>query len=268
MTHPKGEALHAATKDLARRGARVFPVHYPVEIGGRLRCSCGNAECKNAAKHPYARLAPRGLLDATTDFAQIDRWWGAGVPYNIGIRTGEESGIVVVDVDPRHSGDKTLSDLERRFGALPPTWRFLTGGGGEHIVFRHPGYRVQNGAGSLGDGIDVRADGGFIVGPASRHISGRLYMMMSTWPDCRCGWRQWYSPAAMVIVRQRQCPRAGESSLLKVFSKAAAMTRWRGSLVIFCAPGRKIRISCSIWFACGTPRGAALPSTKPRSSEP
>jgi len=72
-------------------------------------------------------------------------------------------------------GDDTLADLEQRFGALPQTWRFLTGGGGQHILFRHPGYRVQNGAGSIGDGIDVRGDGGYIVAPGSRHISGRYY---------------------------------------------------------------------------------------------
>lgn len=156
-------------------GFAVFPLHYPVERNGGLACSCGNLECKNQAKHPYARHAPRGLLDATTDPHQVERWWGPSVPYNIGIRTGEESGIVVVDVDPRHHGDETLAELERRFGSLPQTWRFLTGGGGEHILFKHPGYRVQNGASKIGDGVDIRGDGGYIVGPGSRHISGRHY---------------------------------------------------------------------------------------------
>jgi putative DNA primase/helicase len=115
------------------------------------------------------------LLDASAGHEAIARWWGSGVLYNIGIRTGEASGVVVVDVDPRHGGDDALAALERCFGALPATWRFLTGGGGEHILFRHPGRRIQNGAGSLGDGLDVRGDGGYIVGPGSRHISGRRY---------------------------------------------------------------------------------------------
>ena len=160
-----------------RWGFAIFPLHYPVDRNGGLFCSCGNWQCKNEAKHPYPRLAPKGLINASKAADAIERWWGPGVPYNIGARTGEESGVVVIDVDPRHGGDETLAELERRFGALPPTWRFLTGGGGEHILFRHPGYRVQNqnGDGRLGDGLDVRGDGGYIVAPGSRHISGRYY---------------------------------------------------------------------------------------------
>ena len=171
-------ALLASALEFAHQGMSVFPLHYPVESEGRLRCSCGDPHCKNAAKHPYARHAPKGLLSATADPTLIERWWGPGVPYNIGLRTGRESGIVVIDVDPRHDGDARLVEHERRFGALPETWHFLTGGGGEHIVFRHPGGRVQNsagGTGPLGDGLDVRGDGGYIVAPPSQHISGRHY---------------------------------------------------------------------------------------------
>jgi Bifunctional DNA primase/polymerase, N-terminal/Primase C terminal 1 (PriCT-1) len=167
--------LHTAALDSTSWGFAILPLHHPVQRDGGLVCRCGNSACASPAKHPYARHAPRGLLDATRDPRQVERWWGAGVPYNIAIRTGEASGVVVIDVDPRHGGDETLAELENRFGALPQTWRFLTGGGGEHILFRHPGYRVQNGASSLGDGLDVRGDGGYIVGPGSRHISGRQY---------------------------------------------------------------------------------------------
>jgi len=174
----RGCDLRDAALEFAGRGIAVFPLHYPVEREGHLWCSCGNAQCKNAAKHPYARHAPRGLHNATVDRALIERWWGVGVPYNIGLRTGRESGIVVIDVDPRHDGDARLAEHECRFGVMPPTWRFLTGGGGEHIVFRHPGHRIQNSAGAigpLGRGLDVRGDGGYIVAPPSLHISGRRY---------------------------------------------------------------------------------------------
>ena len=116
---PLGVALQCV-----RWGFATFPLHYPVDRNGRLFCSCGSRQCKNEAKHPYPRLAPKGLLSASKDPAAIERWWGPGVPYNIGARTGEESGVVVIDVDPRHGGDETLAELERRFGVLPPTWRF------------------------------------------------------------------------------------------------------------------------------------------------
>jgi putative DNA primase/helicase len=154
----------------------LFPVHHPVERDGRLWCSCANHACKNPAKHPFAALAPHGLLNATAEPAVIKRWWGGRRPFNIGVATGLVSGVVVLDVDPRHEGHTSLAALERRFGELPPTWRFLTGGGGEHIVFRHPGrQKVTNSASQVGAGIDVRADGGYLVGPGSRHIGGRYY---------------------------------------------------------------------------------------------
>jgi hypothetical protein len=166
--------LCAAALAWAAAGCAAFPLHYPVERTGRLWCSCGNPNCRDAAKHPYARHAPKGLLSATVDPRLIDRWWH-GAPFNIGLRTGAVSGIVAVDVDPRHDGDGTLTELERRFGPLPRTWRFLTGGG-EHILFRHPGRPVPNDTGTrLGPGLDVRGDGGYIVAPPSRHISGRYY---------------------------------------------------------------------------------------------
>jgi putative DNA primase/helicase len=91
------------------------------------------------------------------------------------LATGAASGLVVVDVDPRHSGDETLAQLEAEHGPIPPTWRFLTGGGGEHILFQHPGGHVKSSANALGPGIDVRADGGYIIAPPSTHISGRRY---------------------------------------------------------------------------------------------
>jgi hypothetical protein len=170
-------ALLDAALGFAKRDLKLFPLHYIVDDHRQLRCSCGNAECgNNSGKHPYPRLAPRGLFNATSDAAILTRWWGAGVPYNIGLRTGKASCIVVIDVDPRHSGDETLAELERRFGALPLTWRFLTGGGGEHVLFRHPGRDVANSVETKrGPGLDVRGDGGYIVAPPSRHLSGRCY---------------------------------------------------------------------------------------------
>ena len=51
----------------------------------------------------------------------------------------------------------------------------LTGGGGRHLYFQHPGIAVRNAVGTLGPGLDVRGDGGLIVAPPSRHQSGRGY---------------------------------------------------------------------------------------------
>jgi putative DNA primase/helicase len=167
--------LPDAALAFGRRGIAVFPLHYPVNREGLLVCSCGNPKCKDAAKHPYARHAPNGLKNATTDLCTIGRWWSPGTPYNIGARSGAPSGFVVVDVDPRHGGHESLARLEEQHGPLPPTWRSITGGGGEHIFLRHPGHPVPNAVGTIAPGIDLRGDGGYVVAPPSLHISGRNY---------------------------------------------------------------------------------------------
>jgi hypothetical protein len=66
--------------------------------------------------------------------------------------------------------------LEAEYGALPDTVRARTGGGGLHLLFRHPGgtQAIPNAVG-LRPGIDIRGDGGYLVVPPSRHASGREY---------------------------------------------------------------------------------------------
>lgn len=163
----------------ARRGHAVFPVHHPVEHNGQIACSCGRLCGKNAAKHPIAHYAPNGLRSATTESGIIKMWWELRVPEaNLGVATDR---LVVIDVDPRHGGDESFAVLEREH-KIPPTWRTLTGGGGEHVLFACPdGVEISNVVAEntdnppLGTGIDVRARGGYIVAPPSRHISGRSY---------------------------------------------------------------------------------------------
>jgi hypothetical protein len=155
-------------------GFAVLPLHFPFVRGSGRVCSCMREECHQPAKHPFGRLVRNGLKDASKDPAIVEHWF-TRTGFNIGIATGAASGIVVLDIDPRHGGDESLARLETEKGKLPATWRFLTGGGGEHIVFRHPSRNVPNNAGALGPGIDVRGDGGYIVAPPSVHMSGRPY---------------------------------------------------------------------------------------------
>jgi Bifunctional DNA primase/polymerase, N-terminal/Primase C terminal 1 (PriCT-1) len=169
----------------ARKGHAVFPVNWPVEHRGRLICSCGSDSrgrpCgKNAAKHPYGKLAPNGLLSATIETGVIKHWWGYLAPEaNLGVVTDR---LIVVDIDPRHDGDESFRALEREHGEMPTTWRVLTGGGGEHVLFACPdGVEISNVVAELmddpplGRGIDIRARSGYIIAPPSRHISGRPY---------------------------------------------------------------------------------------------
>ena len=79
---------------------------------------------------------------------------------NVGFRTGQTSGIVVIDVDP----GADISGLD-----LPPTVRVNTGRpGGFHLYFRCT-KAIGNSAGKLGKHVDVRGDGGQVVFPGSVH---------------------------------------------------------------------------------------------------
>ncbi|MBX7147708.1 bifunctional DNA primase/polymerase [bacterium] len=159
----------AAALEYQKRGWPVFPLHNPQNGGG---CSCGNKECKSVGKHPRTT---HGFNDATTEPDQIEKWWNACPDANIGICTGAKSGLVVIDIDPRHGGDTNLLELERKHGKLPETVESLTGGGGRHILFQYPVRKIKTNAGELGKGIDIRADGGYIVAPPSTHVTGKSY---------------------------------------------------------------------------------------------
>jgi hypothetical protein len=123
------------------------------------------------AKVPLGRLVPNGLHDATADLAQVLRWWTAHPAANVGIACGA-SGLVVLDVDPRNGGDDALADLESELGELPPTVENHSGGGGVHLLFRHPGDSL---VGQAAEGVDVK-DRGYIVAPPSIHPSGQPYV--------------------------------------------------------------------------------------------
>lgn len=74
-----------------------------------------------------------------------------------------------------------MTELQRRYGGLPPTPAVRTGSGGFHYWFVHPGLAVQNSASRLGPGIDVRGDGGYVIAPPSLHPEGS-YLWKATPP--------------------------------------------------------------------------------------
>ncbi|MFZ1974186.1 MAG: bifunctional DNA primase/polymerase [Candidatus Acidiferrales bacterium] len=163
----KKRLLLKAALRYARRGWQVLPLH-SVKNG---RCSCGDRECQKAGKHPRTK---HGVKDATTDKDVIRARWRKWPNANIGIATGARSGIVVVDIDPRHDGNLSFRRLIQQHGPLPPCPKVITGGGGRHRYFEYPGVPVKSRAAVL-PGIDVRADGGYVVAPPSRHASGKRY---------------------------------------------------------------------------------------------
>lgn len=105
---------------------------------------------------------------------EIEDWFAQRPDANVGIVTGAVSGLVVLDVDAGRGGGESVEVWTRSNGPLPATVEALTGGGGRHLYFRHPGVATANRVG-LAMGIDLRGDGGCVVAPPSLHASGRRY---------------------------------------------------------------------------------------------
>jgi hypothetical protein len=86
--------------------------------------------------------------------------------------TGAATGLLVIDVDPRNGGEASLESLFSKHARFPETAEQVTGGGGRHFVFRYPGVPTPK---TLARGIDVKAEGGYIVVAPSIHPSGNPY---------------------------------------------------------------------------------------------
>lgn len=127
--------------------------------------------CRPHEKTPLVKWADV----ATTEENMLVGWWDNFPDANIGIACGKRSGIVVLDVDAGHGGYESITKLIEKYGALPKTPVSKTGSGGEHIFFKHPGIEIRNSAGKLGQGLDIRGDGGYVVAPPSLHPNGNYY---------------------------------------------------------------------------------------------
>src|SRR5262245_48614767 len=132
--------------NLAQKGMRIFP-------------------CKERGKEP---AIGDNLRRATTDVNLIAGWWRAN-NFNIGLATGEGSGVWVLDIDGEE-GEKTLRELEAQYGALPQTVEAITGKG-RHLYFRWTsGILIRNKQVNPNmPGIDVRGNGGYVLAPPSIH---------------------------------------------------------------------------------------------------
>lgn len=221
---PDGPTMLDAALRYARRGWAVFPVHYPANG----KCSCGYSSCENVAKHP---LTENGLKDASTAEADVLRWWARWPQANIGIATGA-SNLVVLDIDPRHSGDASLEAVRAAHGEID-TAIVLTGGGGEHYYFRAPAnVHVTSRTNALGlqyPGIDVRAAGGYVLAPPSLHASGQRYV-----PEASGARKLAEVPAWLLDALQQQDRRpisgADDGAVIIAGERNAALARYAGRL--------------------------------------
>ena len=98
---------------------------------------------------------------------QIETWWKQSPRANVGIVTGEVSGIIVIDCDSKEA----CKTIRKRLSTRQKNPSVETGKG-RHFYFKWaPGIRNKAGSTPLGLGIDVRSDGGYVVAPPSIHTN-------------------------------------------------------------------------------------------------
>jgi hypothetical protein len=138
--------------DLWGRGWSVIPVEY----GG---------------KRPVKPWLEYQRRPPTLD--ELERWF-SGRRLNIGIVTGHVSGVFVLDADTPEALVWAESNME------PTNLRVRTGNGvhlyyplSADVQIRNK-TRIRVGAGGR-IGLDIRAEGGYVIGPGSVHPSGAIY---------------------------------------------------------------------------------------------
>lgn len=151
-------------------GFALFPVHGVVDGV----CTCGSPTCDRIGKHPATQ---NGLTDATKDIDVLKELWTGRKGLNVGIATGEISGIFVIDIDSEQ-GEKDLAAL----GALPQTLMSKTSRG-KHLFFKYPNQKVRTRTKIIGQKVDVRGDGGYVAGAGSNHESGVTYEWVDSGQD-------------------------------------------------------------------------------------
>jgi putative DNA primase/helicase len=194
----------------------------------------------------------RGFKDATRSQARIESWWTKIPKANIGLATGEPSGLLVLDFDD----PAALPRLEVEIGDLPVTRRVNTPSGGFHLYFKLPeGVTVRCRTG-LRPGLDIRADGGYVVAPGSRNGTAGWTWEDATTPIAKAPKRLLSllmekparAPRSAVanddvsrharLVRQTWRDRASELSQSEVLSRALESTEGRALV----AEGREAEI--------------------------
>ena len=220
---------------LAAKGFHVFPV-------------------ERDSKLPAIKDFPNR---ATRDEDQIRKWFG-GLDRNIGISTtrfGDDKSVVVVDIDNKNGkdGDAEILKLELDGYELPETFEQATPSGGRHLIYiaDRP---LRQGVNVLGKGIDIRAQGGFVVGPSSS-IAGKHYHQINghgypvpapEWLVHRLGESRSVEPQAGVVLDGVDASRAADRALAYLKTAPVSVEGEGGDLVAFKVAAKLKDFGCTL----------------------
>lgn len=138
------------------------------------KCSCNNDDCENAGKHPKRPAWQESEIISDTQLGDWIKFYGCN-----GLGWAIDADCIVIDVDPRNGGDKSLDQLEKDIDInLRDICKSIvrTGGGGVHLYFKKdPLLQLGSKLPSKYPGVDIRKHGNFVVIPGSEHASGDFY---------------------------------------------------------------------------------------------
>ena len=202
--------------------------------------------------------------EATSDEAQVRRWWMRWPDAMPAMPTGSKSGVSVLDIDVKGGKDgyAALRDL-----GLDPVEvsrvRVKTPSGGEHVYFRHHD-GLTNSVSAIGPGLDVRGEGGYVHAVGAVCDAGVYEVRGDHVADDLIGLSKW--PDALRLKRDRKADKPSHSP-----RGGHALTTVRDAL--FSIPPDS---DYDIWFQClaaihhetaGSPRGLALAEAWSASGE-
>ncbi len=176
-TQSRNETLRDAALRYARLGIPIFPLQSRSKKPfSDYYVTCAGVPAWAGGPHPACRKQRHGgFYAATTDPARISAWWDLHPDANIGAATGVVFDGFDIDVDPDKgtNGEDSFAQLEANNGRqdLGPVHR--TGRGGRHILLQPTGAGSSNGA--IGDGLDFKGTGGYVLLPPSIHPNGSPY---------------------------------------------------------------------------------------------
>lgn len=156
-------------------GYPIFPVCSPLMGMHQHR----GKPCQNVGKRPL--IAWEAFQTRMPTIEEVRTWWDRWPLANIGMPTGRLSGIVVLDADS--SDAKKVAMDQGGVDRTPAVWTGKPGG--IHYWLAHPGEEVSNFVAGKKryPGLDFRGDGGYVLVPPSRHVSGAEYR----WVDATVG---------------------------------------------------------------------------------
>ena len=152
------DMLNVALSVVRELGLPVFPCRETLDEKGKIR------------KSPYTK---NGYKAASKNEEQVRLWWRKFPNALVGVPAGPSTGILVVDIDQSSHKDGEASFNKLQVGD-PETTQKRTVSGGRHLIFAYPEpHNIRNNASTkLGEYIDIRGHGGYIIWAGSKTVLG------------------------------------------------------------------------------------------------